>query len=179
MTPSRRSIKARFWPYCPNNAEARRLSSKVRAICVALSCATMSDSSVPGVRNSGSCAEASRLLRGLLWRLLRKHAEQTIAGDFGDCDGGNLADQRRRRLGLHRLQIGRTTDKLTGVAAAAFEKHIQCAADAAAIERRLILVDRVLQPRQAIRLRFFRHLIVHRGAGSAGPRRVLKENAPA
>jgi hypothetical protein len=33
-TPSRRSIKARFWPYWPNSMEASRLSSKLSTTCV-------------------------------------------------------------------------------------------------------------------------------------------------
>ena len=59
-TPSRRSIKARFCPYCPNRADARRLSSKVRTTCVPLSGAATSDpaSVLCGPKGPGVCIQA-------------------------------------------------------------------------------------------------------------------------
>src|SRR5580698_4655585 len=162
--PSRRSIKARFWPYCPNSVAARRLSSKVRTIWVVLSGPTKTDSS--GVRNSGSCADTNRLLHGVL----RKQAEQSFAGGFGDGDGGDLANQGRRCLDLHRLEIGRPAEQLTAKAASALEQHVEGAAETGAIERRLIALDGVLQLLQALRLGFFVDLIGHRCARCAGPR---------
>ncbi len=86
----------------------------------------------------------------------RQRAEQTVAGDFGDGHRGNLADQRRRRIDLHRLQIGRTADQLAAMAARSFEQHVERAMQTAAIERRLIAVDGVLQAVQALRFHVFR-----------------------
>src|SRR5271154_50407 len=107
---SRRSISARFWRYCPNSEDASRLSSKVRTIWAVLSGATKIDSSVSGVRNSGSCAKKSGLLfglmRGLGWgcggggrrrglrqEFLRELTDQAVAEGFRYRDGGDLADE--------------------------------------------------------------------------------------
>ena len=60
------------------------------------------------------------------------------------------------------------------MAAGTLEQHIHGAADTAAIERRLIAIDGVLQALQAVRFHVVRHLIVHVGAGCAGPRRIFE-----
>src|SRR5580704_18860881 len=180
--PSRRSISARFWPYCPNSEEASRLSSKVRIIWAVLSGATKIDSSVSGVRNSGSCAKKSgfsfRRCFGCSFRCsfgsLHQRAQQAVAGSFGDNDGGNLADERLGSGHRHRLQIGRAADDLAFMPARLFEQDIEALANAASIERFLLTVDDVLQTLQPLRFHIFRHLVVHLGARCAWPPRILE-----
>ena len=50
----------------------------------------------------------------------------------------------RRRFNLYRLEIRRAADDLSGMAAGPFKQHVEGAADAAAIERRLLAIDRML-----------------------------------
>ncbi len=131
--------------------------------------------------SGGTGCSQFRLLRrresaccGLLRGVCAECAEQTVAADLGDRHRGDFADQRCRRCDLHRLQIGRAADQLAGMAAGRLEQHIEAAAEAAAVERRLAAVDRSLQALQALRLYVLVDLIVHVGAGRAGPRRIFE-----
>ena len=56
------------------------------------------------------------------------------------------------------------------MAAGPLEQHVEAATETAAIERGLTAVDRVLQALQALRLCLLVDLILHVGAGRAGPR---------
>src|ERR1700682_630117 len=58
--------------------------------------------------------------------------------------------------------------------AGTLEQHIHRAARTAAIERRLIAIDGVLQALQALGFYVFRYLIGHVGAGRAWPRRIFE-----
>src|SRR6516165_5665850 len=177
-TSSRRSIKARFWPYWPNSVEAKRLSSKVRTICAVLSGAMKTDSSVSGVRKSGSCRDQCGALRGGCRWCVGEYAEQAVAGDFGNCDCGDLADQRCRRACLDRLKIGRTADELPVVATGPFEQHVEGAAQAIAVERRLTAVDGILKTPQPFGFGRFVDLVRHFGARSAWPGRIFEGERP-
>ena len=57
---------------------------------------------------------------------------------------------------LHRLQIRRAADQLAVMAARPLEQHVESAADAAAIERRLAAIDGRLQALQTFRFRRLR-----------------------
>src|SRR5437660_2563337 len=87
-TPRRRSIRARFCPYCPNSVEASRLSSKASTNCVAgpLVVTIEGDArdpfSIRGDRNgfSAPCLHVSR-----------EHAEQAVRACLGDPYRPNFA----------------------------------------------------------------------------------------
>ena len=68
----------------------------------------------------------------------------------------------------------RNVVELAGMAAGAFEQHVEGAAETAAIKPGLATVDHILQKLQALRLGAVVDLIVHLGAGSSGPRRIFE-----
>src|SRR5579871_3682910 len=110
VTPSRRSIRARCWPYWPNSVEARRLSSNASTTWVAPFSAVgdgegMSEPlSEPRGRNASALQGREFGRGGAAHRRLRQLAEQTVGARARDRDGDDLADHRRRRHRLHRLQ---------------------------------------------------------------------------
>src|ERR1700752_3929689 len=154
-TPRRRSIKARFWPYCPNSVHARRLSSKVSTVCVvAVSFASLVAGTIPlsvgRLRNASGSERFERL--GGFWpdsRPLRERAEQAIGSNLRDRHGYHRADQMRRRHDLHRLKIGRAAGELTRQAARLFEQDVERCSTAVGIEGGSIAVDRRLKPGEA------------------------------
>ena len=84
------------------------------------------------------------------------------------------ADQRCRRYDLHRLQIGRLADDLSGKAADFLEQHVERLPDAAAVEGRQLSVDQLLQFAQAFGFHVFGNLVVHVGGRRAGARRIFE-----
>src|SRR5262249_10549287 len=151
VTPSRRSISARCWPYWPNSVEASRLSSKASTTWVALVSPAASGEgrseplSEPRVRNA-SALQGCQLGRGGLARQRpRKLAKQAVGAGARDRHGHDLADQRGGRHRLHRLQVGRAADQLPRQAARLLEQHVEGAADARLVEGGLTAVDLGLQ----------------------------------
>src|SRR6185437_31907 len=106
--PSRRSISARFCPYCPNRMEASRLSSKASTICVVAVSSNAAEAGITGsvVRKavSGSCC-GEDLLRDVRAGRIRRNAEQAVGADTSDGDRNDLADERGRRYHRYRLEI--------------------------------------------------------------------------
>src|SRR5262249_42438487 len=178
MTPRRRSIEARFCPYCPNSAEASRLSSNVITICAA----APSWNSPPGANWPGSVnlGKSSASYGNERVGMVRTRAfpgqpsEQAIRPDFRDRHGNDVADAAWRQHDLHRLQIGRAADELSGSTPRLFEEHVEGGSEAARIECRLVAIDRRLQPRQALGLDGFGDLIGHGGGRRPRPRRIFE-----
>src|ERR1043166_574729 len=112
VTPRRRSIRARCWPYWPNSVEARRLSSNASTTWVAPVSAVsagegMSEPlSEPRVRKLLALQAGKLGCGGVARERLRELAEQTVGAGAHDRDRDHLADQRGRRHRLHRLQGG-------------------------------------------------------------------------
>src|SRR5262249_21480049 len=103
-TPSRRSISARFCPYCPNRTEASLLSSKASTVCAV---AVSSEAAAGGITESGVRKGVSSSCCGKDGgvRLVSKSAKQTVAADFGDGHALDGANQFDRRHDMHGLQI--------------------------------------------------------------------------
>src|SRR5215471_18457348 len=168
-------MSARFCPYCPNNAEASRLSSNATTIWVAGLAATglaTSDPASDGRRANDltSCAGQCRLpsLRAV------QLAEQAVRSDVGDSHGRNLANQRCRGHDLHGLQVLRPTDQLTGNSARLFDENFKLSPDAAPVECALMMIDAILEPDQALGLHLVRDLIAAIGRGRPWTRRILE-----
>src|SRR5579875_3964958 len=159
ITPRRRSISARFWPYWPKRTEARRLSSKASTICVVAVSSKAAAGGIgrSGVRKGSSGSDGDAL--GHIGQL----AEQAVAADLGDVDGRHRADQGARRHDLHRLQIGRTADQLSGEPARLFEQDVDGTTGKTGVEDALAARDRGLQTLQPFGLLFRRDLVVHVG----------------
>src|SRR5262249_16754402 len=81
---------------------------------------------------------------------IRKRAEQAVAADLGNRYRRYFADQGLRRVGLHQLKIGRAADQLARMAAVSFKQYVEGASQAAAIELRLALINRMLQALQPV-----------------------------
>src|SRR5262245_23021263 len=170
-TPRRRSISARFCPYCPNSVDARRLSSKVSTAWVgAVSSGPegASELSVGRLRNaSGSgCDKAGGFC--IDSRGPGERPEQAVGHGGRDRDRHQRADQGCRCHHVHRLQIWRSTDQLASLAASLFHQHVEGRPEATGVERRRLASDRGLQPREALGLHGIGDLAVHGGARRAG-----------
>src|SRR5262249_4880686 len=180
VTPSRRSISARCWPYWPNSVEASRLSSKASTTWVALVSPAASGEgrseplSEPRVRNA-SALQGCQLGRGGLARQRpRKLAKQAVGAGARDRHGHDLADQRGGRHRLHRLQVGRAADQLPPQAARLLAQHLAGGADARLVEGGLTAVDLGLQAGEALDLGGVVDLVVALGRRRARPRRILE-----
>src|SRR5215470_12666942 len=161
-TPSRRSISARFCPYCPNRTEASLLSSNASTVCVV---AVSSEAAVGGITESGvrkgvssSCCDKCGGAR-----FIGESTKKTVATHFGDGHTPDRANQPGGRHDLDRLQIWGAANNLPRQPAWLFQQHIDCAASKAGIKPALVAGDDGLQPLQAVGLLFLRHRIVHFG----------------
>ena len=83
-------------------------------------------------------------------RIARQLAKQAVALDAFDSDRQYLADDSRRRHDMRRLQIGGSTNNLTGIAGGALIQHIDGVANRRRIEGRLLAVDQFLEPHQSL-----------------------------
>src|SRR3974390_3540711 len=101
-TPRRRSMSARFWPYCPNRTEASLLSSNASTVCVV---AVSSEAAAGGIAGSfvrkgasGSCHVEYGCAGGV-----RKRTEKAVTADLGNGHALNRTDQMCGRHNLYRL----------------------------------------------------------------------------
>ena len=85
-----------------------------------------------------------------------------------------MADELRRRRGVHRLQVGRPPDELARMPPRPFKQNRQKPPDASPAERGLLGFEQILQPRQPLDLHRVGHLIGELLGGRAGPRTVLE-----
>src|SRR3984893_52916 len=170
-TPSLRSSRARFCPYCPNSVEASRLSSKASTNCAAgpLVVTIEGDArdpfSIRGDRNgfSAPCLHVSR-----------EHAEQAVRARFGDPYRRNFADQGVWCHDLNRLQIWGSADDLARMTPRFFEQDIEGALNTVAIESRGITVDRGLHTAEPFQFRILSDLIRYGRSRRSGTRRVFE-----
>src|SRR5215510_3024796 len=168
-TPSRRSISARFCPYCPNSTEASLLSSKASTVCVV---AVSSEAAPAGITESVVRKGVSNSCCGEDRRLVLETAEKTVAADLGDGHALERADQLLWRHHLDCLQVWGAADQLPSQPAGFFEQHIDGAPGKAGVEVALVPRDDGLQALQALGFFFRRYLISHLCCGCPRPRRV-------
>src|SRR6185312_11595598 len=170
-TPRRRSISARFCPYCPNSIDASLLSSNASTVwVVAVSSEAAADGitgSVVRKAGSGSCC-----CERYCTAFIGEAAKKAVAADFVDGHAVHRADAFGRCHDLHRLQIRRSAHELPGQSARLFEKHVDGASGKSGVEPALIARNGGLQPLQALGLHVRRNLLFHFGGGRPGARRV-------
>src|SRR5262245_45762500 len=168
-TPSRRSISARFCPYCPKSTEASLLSSKASTVCVV---AVSSEAAPGGITGSVVRKGVSNSCCGEDRRLVLETSEKTVAADLNDGHALDRADQLLGRHHLDSLQIWGAAYKLPSKPAGLFEQHIDGAPGKPGVEIALMPGDDGLQALQALGFFFRRNLIPHLGCGCSRPRRV-------
>src|SRR6478752_10644264 len=170
-TPRRRSINARFCPYCPNRTEASLLSSNASTVWVV---AVSSEAAAEGITESGVRKGVSSSCCGKRGgvHFIGKRAKKAVAADFGDGHALDRSDQAGGRHDMDCLQIWGAANDLPRQFAGLFQQHIDGAAGEAGIKTALVAGDGGLQPLQAVGLLVRRHLAVHFGRRRSGSRRI-------
>src|SRR4029077_18307962 len=175
-TPSRRSIRARFWPYWPNSIEASRLSSNASTIWVAaLSLgASGEDTREPlSDRGARNCS-ALRQHRFGAHRRFHERPKQAVGTTLRHFHRCGVFDHCRGSHDLNRLEIWGAPDDLARIASRFVEQDLEGAANALRVEFGLVAVDRRLQTVEPFGFHFVGDLIVHFRGRRSGPGGVLE-----